>query len=215
MSSAAQVLANRQNAQRSTGPTSPDGKAASSKNATRHGLSGAFALLPNEAQDDFDQLAARIRGEFQPEGDKETFLVGQMIQARWRLLRVERFEAAAFEQILTEPGATADPDACIVAAISKSGNPLDKLQRYSAAAERSYYKALRELQTSRAHTHQGEAKALDNSISKFIFAPVPGELERKSYHAAVNAHVQNEANRTNAPQPAQSAKSVSNPALRL
>jgi hypothetical protein len=130
-------------------PKTPDGKKISSRNATRHGLTGVFNVLPHENAEDFNELAARLRDEFQPESENETFLVDQMIQARCRLLRIQRLEALAFEQILTEPGSGSDPDARILAAICASGNVLDKLQRYAAAAERSYYKALRELQNSR------------------------------------------------------------------
>ena len=50
-SSQAQIEANRMNAQHSTGPTSPAGKAISSQNNTRHGLAGDpeadnFKVLP-------------------------------------------------------------------------------------------------------------------------------------------------------------------------
>ena len=186
MSSAAQVLANQQNAARSTGPSTPAGKEASSKNATRHGLSGIFTPLPHENRDEFDQLAARLRAEFIPEGENETFLVDQMIQARCRLIRVQRLEDQAYEQILTEPGSSTDPDARILAAISQSGNAVDKLQRYRAAAERQYYKALREIQTSRVRTKKAEATALENYITKVIYAPVPGGPERKAYHEAAS-----------------------------
>src|SRR6266498_1830145 len=142
MSSTAQILANQQNATQSTGPKSPAGKATSSANAIRHGLSGAFAILPHESRETFDELAAAIHNEYGPEGDTESFLVHQMVQARWKLLRIERLEALAFEQILTEPGGADDPDGRILSAILTSGNPLDKLQRYSAAADRAFYKAL-------------------------------------------------------------------------
>ena len=199
MSSAAQVLANQRNAARSTGPSTPAGKEASSKNATRHGLSGVFTPLPHENRDEFDQLAARLRAEFIPEGENETFLVDQMIQARCRLIRVQRLEDQAYEQILTEPGSSADPDARILAAISQSGNAVDKLQRYRAAAERQYYKALREIQTSRVRTKKAEATALENYITKVIYAPVPGELERKAYHGAVNQFTKEQANLQNEP----------------
>src|SRR5690242_18671093 len=77
---------------------------------------------------------------------KREVLVDQMIDSSCRLLRIRRLEALAFEQILTEPGSGADPDASILGAIYASGNALDKLQRYAAAAERSYYKVLRDLQ---------------------------------------------------------------------
>jgi hypothetical protein len=149
MSTAVQILANRQNAGHSTGPKTPEGKQISSRNATRHGLTGVFNILPHENAEDFHELAARVRDEFQPESENEKFLVDQMIQDRCRLLRIQRLEALAFEQILTEPGSGSDPDARILGAICASGNALDKLQRYAAAAERSYYKALRELQNSR------------------------------------------------------------------
>src|SRR5271165_6438703 len=113
MSSAAQVLANRQNATLSTGPKTPEGREVSSKNAIRHGLTGIFTPLPHENPEQFEQVATRLRNEFNPEGENETFLVDQMIQARCRMLRVQRLEDQSYEEILTEPVAQAsacDPD---------------------------------------------------------------------------------------------------------
>jgi hypothetical protein len=197
MSTTAQVLANRQNAAHSTGPKTPEGKQISSRNATSHGLSGVFTVLPHENADEFHGLAARLRDEFQPDSENETFLVDQMIQARCRLLRIQRLEALAFEQILTEPGSGADPDARILAALCSSGNALDKLQRYAAAAERSYYKALRELRQSRAQNRNSESAALDNMLKEIIYAPIPG-FERRAERPP-NRPVQNEPNFRPAP----------------
>jgi hypothetical protein len=207
MATPAQIIANRQNAARSTGPATPEGKSASSQNATTHNLTGVFTPLPHENRADFETIAARLRDEFNPEGENETFLVDQMVQARCRLHRIQRLEDHAYEQILTEPGSAADPDARILAAMDQSGNLLDKIHRYRAAAERSYYKALRELQSSRVRTHRAEANALEAYIQKIIFAPIPGHHERNLYHAAVNqvatehAKVQNEPNQPAAPAP--------------
>src|SRR5215831_3953258 len=175
MSTTAQILANRQNAAYSTGPKSPEGKLASSRNATRHGLAGVFTVLPHENVEDFNGLATRLRDEFQPETESENFLVDQMIQSRCRLLRIQRLEALALEQILTEPDSNPDPDARILTAMCASGNALDKLQRYAATAERSYYKALRELRQSRARNQRSESAALDNMMKAIICAPTPGE----------------------------------------
>jgi hypothetical protein len=44
--------------------------------------------------------------------------------------------------------------------MGRDGNILDKLARYSAAAERSYFKALRQHQASRVRNHKAEAGAL-------------------------------------------------------
>ena len=201
MSSAAQVLANKQNAALSTGPSTPTGKEASSKNATRHGLAGVFTPFPHENHEDFEQIADRLRTEFKPEGENETFLVDQMIEARCRLLRVRRLEASAYEQILTEPGGPADPDARILAAMSQSGSAADKLERYRASAARQYYKALRELQACRVRTQKAEATALENYITKVVYAPIPGQHERKAYNGAVNEFVKQQGKTQNEPNP--------------
>jgi hypothetical protein len=178
MSSPAQNLANRQNAARSTGPKTPEGKAASSRNATRHGLTGVFHVLPHEDPAEFEQLAAEVRDEFEPETSSENFLVDTMIQARCKLVRFERLQGLAFEQILTEPGSSSDPDARILGALGASGNLIDKLERYAAAARRVYYQAVRELENSRARIQRREAKALENYIKAYVYAPTPVEIER-------------------------------------
>ncbi len=48
MASEKQVRANRQNAQKSTGPKTPEGKAAVRLNAAKHGLLSKETLLPGE-----------------------------------------------------------------------------------------------------------------------------------------------------------------------
>ncbi|MGA8598820.1 MAG: hypothetical protein WB676_29225 [Bryobacteraceae bacterium] len=48
MSTAAQIAANQANAQLSTGPTSETGKAKSSLNAVKTGLTGRTVLLPGD-----------------------------------------------------------------------------------------------------------------------------------------------------------------------
>ncbi len=44
--SEARILANQRNAQRSTGPKTPEGKEQSRRNALKHGLTGAGVVLP-------------------------------------------------------------------------------------------------------------------------------------------------------------------------
>src|SRR5690348_825254 len=100
MATAAQITANQHNAILSTGPKTPEGKTAAARNSTKHGLSGAFTVLPHEDQDEFDILVACMRDEFQPANQHEIFLVEQMAQSRWRLARARRLETAIFDQML-------------------------------------------------------------------------------------------------------------------
>jgi hypothetical protein len=151
MSSPAQTAANQQNAAFSTGPSSPQGKAASSRNATTHGLSGHFAVLPHEDLAVFERLLAGYVGAFSPRNDHESFLVLRMVESRWKLTRLKRMEAALVQQMTSQDAAYTDPDAVVVAAmLAGSANAYACLQRYAAAAERSYYKAKQELERERA-----------------------------------------------------------------
>ena len=72
MSTESQIRANRENAQLSTGPKTEAGKATAALNNTRHGLTGAFRILPTESQSDFDALLAAFREEHKPETVTET-----------------------------------------------------------------------------------------------------------------------------------------------
>ena len=54
-----QMEANKQNAQRSTGPCTADGKARVALNALKHGLTGKQIVLPDEDPEDFDAFKKR------------------------------------------------------------------------------------------------------------------------------------------------------------
>src|SRR6478672_9041845 len=156
MSTQAQLLANRENAQHSTGPRSAEGKSRSAANSTRHGLSGCFAVLNHESLEEFLQLQADYQEQFQPENAHERFLVTQMVQAQWRLARIDSLESRAFEifhdyrYCKTDPGAPTDDEARIFHNMDHGAPYFDHLHRYRTAAERSYYRAHKELMDGRS-----------------------------------------------------------------
>jgi hypothetical protein len=183
MATAAQITANQQNATHSTGPKTPEGKAAAARNATKHGLSGAFTVLPHEDQEEFDILLACLRDEFHPANQHETFLIEQMAQSRWRLARAQRLETAVFDQMLLREMNNTDPDQQIAAKLLTGGErALATIQRYITAAERSYYKAHTELLKSRQLRNEAKLVAdLDASVmGRIMNAPPPGRNEPKS-----------------------------------
>ncbi|MGA3024822.1 MAG: hypothetical protein ABSF98_08650, partial [Bryobacteraceae bacterium] len=75
MSTQSQIQANRRNALNSTGPRTPEGKARSSANSLKHGLSARFRVLTSESQDDFDDLLAELTRTFAPTNVYEHILV--------------------------------------------------------------------------------------------------------------------------------------------
>src|SRR5215211_3296493 len=96
MASKKQIEANRQNALKSSGPKTPQGKATARLNATKHGLLSQVDLLPGEDEEALKELAERLRAELQPVGEIESLLVEKIIDATWRLRRLSRVEAGIF-----------------------------------------------------------------------------------------------------------------------
>ena len=66
MSSTAQVLANRDNSRRSTGPVTIAGKAASSQNALRHGLTSKNIVIPGEDPAEYEAHRAALIRDIKP-----------------------------------------------------------------------------------------------------------------------------------------------------
>jgi hypothetical protein len=96
MTSEKKAQANRRNALKSTGPKTPEGKAAVRLNALRHGLRSEEILLPGEDEEALRELGERLRDELQPAGELENLLVDRIIASYWRLLRLGRVEAGIF-----------------------------------------------------------------------------------------------------------------------
>ena len=96
MASLKQINANRENAKRSTGPRTPEGKARVRYNAMSHGLLAEAALLPDEDEATFRTFSDGIKKALAPVGEIESLLVERIINLSWRLRRVSQVEAGLF-----------------------------------------------------------------------------------------------------------------------
>src|SRR5262249_7064200 len=96
LTSMRRIEANRQNAQRSTGPKTATGKARVAQNAITHGLLSEQALLPDEDPEALEALAEAVRAAWKPEGAQEDLLVDWMIQTLWRPRRLGDVEPGIF-----------------------------------------------------------------------------------------------------------------------
>ncbi len=96
MTSDKQADANRRNAQKSTGPNTPEGKNAVRLNALKHGLLSQEVVLPGEDEAALKELAERLLVELQPVGVLEAVCVEEIMAAVWRLRRLRRVEAGIF-----------------------------------------------------------------------------------------------------------------------
>jgi hypothetical protein len=90
-SSAAQVAANRANAQASTGPRTPEGKARVSQNAVKHGLYSRRTMERLAGREnaglraEYDAHLEGLQAYWQPQGEAEETLVDRLADQDWRL----------------------------------------------------------------------------------------------------------------------------------
>jgi hypothetical protein len=141
MSTESQIQANRENAQLSSGPRSEAGKAISALNNTRHGLTGAFRVLPTESQSDFDELLAVLCQEHKPETFTETTLVEAMAQHHWLRRRALNLESSCYDP--TTGAITGEKQLALYL-------------RYQTTHERGFHKAMNDLLKLRAEKRKTE-----------------------------------------------------------
>jgi hypothetical protein len=93
MASAAQVVANIENATHSTGPRTEDGKARASQNAIKHGLtSNKCLLLPDEDEAEFREFSSQLKYTYAPGNSVEAELVDDIVSIQWRRKRAASLE---------------------------------------------------------------------------------------------------------------------------
>ena len=173
MSTEAQVLANRRNAQKSTGPRTSQGKAAVSQNAVNHGLTVTrHDVITSESRADFDLYREQVLAELAPVSPMESMLAERIVTLSWRLKRAGRIQNQVIDALnadnisnpltrLTQsllfkrsgtPQAgpsTSLPDLALGRMAIKdftNARVLDRLLMYERRIEHSLYKTLLELQ---------------------------------------------------------------------
>jgi hypothetical protein len=145
----------RINGAKSKGPITSEGKAKSSKNALRHGLTAEFAVLGHESEDDFRLLFDSYLDRYHPADAIEMELVHSMAIARWRLRRIGNLETDLFDNELAVSQDDIDDAfdeigdqarfAFIFKKLAGESRALDLLIRYEASLNRAYDRASKQL----------------------------------------------------------------------
>jgi hypothetical protein len=186
MASVAQLTANRSNAQRSTGPRTEEGKAASRFNALKHGIDARSLVIPGEDPSALEALALEYHQQFNPFGPLEDYLVQTIVQADWNRRRYTRVEAQIFQLLL------ANRDVSAESLDSFDCTAARQVSRRLAAEERSYFRALKELrrvQKERSANEEAEAESpaadclpqpVGESQIGFVSPNPPQQAERPS-----------------------------------
>jgi hypothetical protein len=149
-----QFEANRQNAQKSTGPKTPEGRAAVRLNGVKHGLTAETIVLKGESQADFTNLLDSFEAEHAPTTPTEEALVVQLALATWRLRRLYHQEAGFYTYEIKTladivKGKNLDDADRMAHATGWGEKTLALFNRQEGRLERTFYRALHELQRLR------------------------------------------------------------------
>ena len=164
MSSPAQIAANRENSQLSTGPTSDTGKQTVSRNSLKHGLSSKVHIaLPGEE----NALEKHVEGyieAYAPVGLPERDLVRNIAENHFRLQRAHGIEHALFTQLLSQQSDNIDPASAEAETWEQTARELKNVSLQAGRIQRAIEKstaALNAMQAQRKSAYaQAEAEAI-------------------------------------------------------
>jgi hypothetical protein len=180
----------RANGAKSHGPKTAEGREKSSRNATKHGLSGRnIVVLDCENEDDFWTVHNDQMEIHQPATPAEKDLVDQMVAARWRMRRLRSIESALLDtEMITQKAALeekfADCDRSVELAEAyttqaNKSRAMALASRCDSRLHRMYlssYKVLRELQADRKK--QSTEPAPEPTQPETPPPPVPVEVAK-------------------------------------
>jgi len=139
-----QIDANRRNARNSTGPGAEPGKAVSRFNALKTSIHARSHVIPGEDPDALEALTIEHYDRFQPAAPEQRFLVDAMVAAEWQLRRLRKTEAQLWEYGMRKWRPREDlVPSCRAFVLHME--PFTRLHRRIDTAERSYYRALKQL----------------------------------------------------------------------
>jgi hypothetical protein len=204
-----QLLANRANAQKSTGPRTAAGKAVSRLNAVKHALTGQLTIVAPEQYAAFTGLSTRLTADLNPSGEQEFQVAHRIVRDTWRLARAAANEENVYalglmDQAETERvndlviTQTIDPNAdpVLTAAISDARTYFNKIRDFDRASlyeqrlKRGLvqdYKLFHQLQKDRIYleTHP-RALPVGSVLSTPLTAPFSFPIDRKIEPQIVN-----------------------------
>lgn len=116
-----QQAANQQNAQHSTGPKTPEGKAAVRFNALTWGLRARSLMLRGDKPADYQELWDNLEADWQPQNHTERYYLEQMTTAQWLLTRT-----AASETRIREANLSLERELALLARVGAQRSQLER-----------------------------------------------------------------------------------------
>jgi hypothetical protein len=165
MASQKQLLANRLNAKKSTGPSSPEGKARSSMNALKTGIDAKTQLIRGETFTALQELVGEYHDRFRPTTPDQRLLVDTLIDCDWLLRRFRAIETQLYERVLDIY------DVTLGQVFSEHTDDFTRLQRRIDSTQRHYHNALNQLRRLQAEEAPSDTAPAPDSATAPVTAP--------------------------------------------
>ncbi|HUQ92641.1 MAG TPA: hypothetical protein VM120_13260 [Bryobacteraceae bacterium] len=152
--SEAHAAAARQNGAQSKGPTTPEGKAHSSQNARKHGLSCACIRVNPEEQPHFDTFYNSLVQELNPAGPIEQHLFEELTHAAWTLEKIRHYRAVLSDLLDSEDQPTRDKH--------------DRYARYHSRAQATWFRCYNKLKAVQSERLTKQTQADTENMSQWV-----------------------------------------------
>ena len=166
VSSVKRILANRRNAQKSTGPKSQAGKDKVRFNACTHGLTAQTTLLPSDDFEAYHNFHAQALAELQPVGWLETQLAARLISLSWKLNRCDTWDHGFLSSRVTNLQDIQIDDARIALTMAQANTAfqhhkaIESLGRQEARLARQQRETIAQFRAMQAERKAAEAQEL-------------------------------------------------------
>ena len=160
MSSNAQIKANQQNAQLSTGPTTEAGKQISSQNAAKHGFTGLSLIVTPAEKEAYDAHVQAYMDHYQPVDHMHRQVVQQYADLHWSLHQIfvqQSNTMSLMNAVAIQLNAAGDPIAT-AAAIAPIAKTLNTLNLYETRRRRALKTVQEELDLLTQSAAEAQAK---------------------------------------------------------
>ena len=178
-----QLAANQANAQKSTGPRTPEGKRKSSQNALKHGVLARAILIEGEDERGFFNLCKAYEWEYKPQTPTERALVNKAVTAQWRALRAASLESSAInremqrQEQVTQHEDDVTRAMLAVKVLNETSAHMERLSLYEHRFDLQHRHAIRDLlrlrEKRRAEKVNLNKRTHFDEATKELIAPTP------------------------------------------
>jgi hypothetical protein len=177
MPSPQRIEANRQNAQHSTGPVTPEGKQRSSLNATRHGFTGQNLVITPAEKESYEAHVKGFFAEHSPSGHLESNLVQQLADLHWNIhqIFVQQCNLISLINAISAQLAPAGDPLATANALTQHYKSLNTLSLYDQRRRRAAADVEERLNSLRKENLEKERKQLSEAARHYKLFKAKGQ----------------------------------------